>query len=147
MEVPGPGIESEPMPQLRESQILNPLCHSGNSHFTFPFFFYYLFGSFCLFSAAPMGYGQSQARDGIGAGDGNAPFAFFTPTVECKNGVLQFLHLPTHTSSLPFYFLISFLLFKASPGAYGSSQARGPIRAAAAGLHHSHSDMGSQLRL
>ena len=32
-----------------------------------------------------------------------------------------------------------FFLFKAAPVAYGSSQARGPIKTAAAGLHCSHS--------
>ena len=31
------------------------------------------------------------------------------------------------------------LLFRATPTAHGGSQARGQIRAAAAGLHHSHS--------
>ena len=31
--------------------------------------------------------------------------------------------------------------------AYGGSQARGPIRAIAAGLRHSHSNIGSELRL
>ena len=31
--------------------------------------------------------------------------------------------------------------------AYGSSQARGPIGAAAASLHFSHSNMGSELSL
>ena len=31
--------------------------------------------------------------------------------------------------------------------AYGSSQARGQIQAIAAGLHHSHSNDGSELRL
>ena len=31
-----------------------------------------------------------------------------------------------------------FFLFKAAPAAYGSFQAGGRIRAAAAGLHHSH---------
>ena len=34
-----------------------------------------------------------------------------------------------------------------TPAAYGSSQARGQIRAAAAGLHHSHSNTGSKLSL
>jgi len=34
-------------------------------------------------------------------------------------------------------FLFYFLLLRAAPAAYGSSQARGPIRAAAASLHHS----------
>jgi len=38
-----------------------------------------------------------------------------------------------------FYFIV-FCLFRATPKAYGSSQARGPIRPAAAGLHHSHSN-------
>ena len=37
--------------------------------------------------------------------------------------------------------------FKATPVAHGGSQARSQIRAAAAGLHHSHSDVGSKPRL
>ena len=40
-----------------------------------------------------------------------------------------------------------FLLFRASPVAYRSSQARGQIGATAAGLHHSNSNTGSELRL
>ena len=39
------------------------------------------------------------------------------------------------------------LLFRATPAAYGGSQSRGGIRAAAAGLHHSHSNAGSEPRL
>ena len=49
------------------------------------------------------------------------------------------------TRELPDHSL--FLLFRATPVAYGSSQARGPTGAAAAGLHHSHSNMGSELLL
>ena len=42
-------------------------------------------------------------------------------------------------------FLPSFLcLFRASPTAHGSSQARDWIRAVPAGLHHSHSNVGSE---
>ena len=41
------------------------------------------------------------------------------------------------------FFLSSFGLFRVTPTAYGSSQAGGPIRAAAAGLRHSHSNVGS----
>ena len=42
----------------------------------------------------------------------------------------------------------SFLLFKGPQlEAYGGSQARGRIRAVAVGLHHSHSDTGSEQRL
>ena len=39
-----------------------------------------------------------------------------------------------------------FFPFRATPMAYGSSQARGLIGAAAAGLHHSHSNVGSKFR-
>ena len=49
--------------------------------------------------------------------------------------------------SLSMQLLSFFLLFRAAPVAYGGSQARGQIRAAAAGLHHSHSNMGSEPRL
>ena len=42
-----------------------------------------------------------------------------------------------------FYLFYLFFLFRASPMAYRSSQARGWIRAAAAGLHHSQSNNGS----
>ena len=43
----------------------------------------------------------------------------------------------------------SFLSFflRAAPTAYGGFQARGPIGAAAAGLHHSHSKAGSEPHL
>ena len=37
-------------------------------------------------------------------------------------------------------YLFFFLLFRATPVAHGSSQARGQIRAAAAGLQYSHSN-------
>ena len=43
--------------------------------------------------------------------------------------------------------LFCFCLFRAASAAYGSSQAMGPIRATTAGLHHSHSNMGSEWRL
>ena len=39
-----------------------------------------------------------------------------------------------------FFFVRSFLLFRAALTAYGGSQARGQIRAVAAGLCHSHSN-------
>ena len=40
-----------------------------------------------------------------------------------------------------------FFFFKATLAAYGSSQARGQIRAAASGLHHSHSNARSEPHL
>ena len=50
--------------------------------------------------------------------------------------------------SFSFYLFYYFLLpFLAALAAYASSQARGRIRAADAGIHHSHSTMGSELYL
>ena len=52
------------------------------------------------------------------------------------------------STSLTWHFLFFFFnLFKAAPTAYGGSQARGWIRAEAAGLHHSHSNARSEPRL
>jgi len=46
-----------------------------------------------------------------------------------------------------FLFFLSFVIFRATPLAYGGSQARDLIRAVAAGLHHSHSNARSERRL
>ena len=48
-------------------------------------------------------------------------------------------------SFCPIIFLL--LLFKATPGAYGCSQGRDRIGAIAAGLHHSHNNVGSEPHL
>ena len=45
------------------------------------------------------------------------------------------------------FFLFLFCLSRAAPMAYGGSQARGRIKAAAAGLHHSPSNTESEPRL
>ena len=50
-----------------------------------------------------------------------------------------------NTASLSFFFFWSFS--RAAPTAHGGSQAGGLIRAVAAGLYHSHSNAGSELRL
>ena len=50
----------------------------------------------------------------------------------------------------PALLLLLFCLFafsRAAPTAYGGSQARGPIGAIAAGLHHSHSNARSKPHL
>ena len=44
-------------------------------------------------------------------------------------------------------FCLFLLLFRAAPLAYGGFQARGPIKAIAATLHHSHSNTGSEMHL
>ena len=54
------------------------------------------------------------------------------------------LPLKTHTVC---YIEGSFFLFRATPAAYGSSQARAQIRAAAASLHHSQSNTRSKPHL
>ena len=46
-----------------------------------------------------------------------------------------------------FFIFLSFCLFKTTPMAYGISQARGPIRAVATSLRHSHNSAGSEQRL
>ena len=43
-----------------------------------------------------------------------------------------------------YYYYFVFLSFRAAPTAYGGSQAMGPIRTAAASLHQSHSNSGSE---
>ena len=55
-----------------------------------------------------------------------------------KEGELQL----QSSTLLSFFFLL--LLFRASCMAYGGSQARGRVGAIAAGLHHSHSNVGSE---
>ena len=45
------------------------------------------------------------------------------------------------------FFVCLFLHFRAIFTAYGGSQAKGQIGAAAASVHHSHSNSGSELRL
>ena len=54
----------------------------------------------------------------------------------------------TNSFFVLFCFLFVYVcLFRAACMAYGGSQARGQIRAIAAGLRHSHSNMGPQLHL
>ena len=56
----------------------------------------------------------------------------------------QVTHIYIHIS---FFFFFVFCLFRATPTAHGGSQDRSPIGAVAAGLHHSHSNKGSELSL
>ena len=48
---------------------------------------------------------------------------------------------------LLFVCFVFFAISRAAPAAYGGPQARGLIGAVPAGLHHSHSSVGSKLRL
>ena len=125
-----------------------------------PFNFFY----FCLFRATPLAYGSSQARGqiraaaaglhhshsntaslthwlrpGIKSTSSWIPVGFFPakPRRELLTAILSFF--------LSMYLFI--LLFRATPTVYGGSQARGRIRARAAGLRHSHSNTRSELCL
>ena len=55
----------------------------------------------------------------------------------------QFLSLFKEDSVNGFSLFVCFLLFMATPSAYGSSQARDLIGGTAASLYHSHSNAGS----
>ena len=48
---------------------------------------------------------------------------------------------------LGIHLLKKMFIFRATPAVYGSSQARGQTGASAAGLHHSHSNVGSEPHL
>ena len=53
--------------------------------------------------------------------------------------------IPVNT--LCYFFFFFFAISWAAPAAYGGSQDKGRIGATAAGLHHSRSNVGSELRL
>ena len=57
------------------------------------------------------------------------------------------IYLSIYLSIYIYIYIFFFLSFRAAPIAYGSFQARGPIGAAAAGIHHGHSSGGSELHL
>ena len=59
--------------------------------------------------------------------------------------VPSFTEFPYGDSGPPFTYL--FVFFRAALAAYGGSQARDQIRAVVAGHHHSHNNVGSELRL
>ena len=69
---------------------------------------------------------------------------FFVASICWQNSSLTLPHTPTrHNLETSFYFF--FLLFLGgAPAAYGGSQARDPIRAAASSLCQSHSNTGSE---
>ena len=62
-------------------------------------------------------------------------------------GNSMFIHIFIFCSQVNLFFFFFFCLFRPAPVTYGSSQARGWIRAAAADVHHSHSNARSELHL
>ena len=62
-------------------------------------------------------------------------------------GLLVLLLSSLFSFPLFIYLFCLFAISRATPAAYGGSQARGQIRAVDAGLHQSHSNTGSKPRL
>ena len=61
--------------------------------------------------------------------------------------VIQRPSLTEHSIYIYIFFFSVFCLFRATPAAYGGSQARAQIGAVAAGLRQSHSNAESELHL
>jgi len=66
---------------------------------------------------------------------------------KCPEHPVRMVHCPLHGLRKPGTLYFHFLLFRTAPAANGSSQARSPIGAIATGLHHSHSNAGSEPHL
>ena len=123
----------------------------NTSHTSFFFFFP---------MAMPTACGSSCAWDWIQviASTYPAASAIPDPLTHCTGPALN-LHLcrdlshcnqilnPLCTAGILHIIFLFFCLFRASLGAYGSSQARSRIGDTAAGLHYSHSNLGSEPRL
>ena len=116
-------------------------CH----HFTMNFFRFILFG---VHSASWICMCMSYVKLGKIS-------SIFLESVysECtKHYFLKYLFSPAifllfFQDSYLFIYFWSYCLFRAAPTAYGGFQARGPIRAVAAGLRHTHSNARSDLCL
>ena len=74
-------------------------------------------------------------------------FHFFYITVVTGLSQSPVISGSDHFSKLQIHHSSSSFFFRAAPTAYGDSQARGPIRATAAGLHHRHRNEGSEPHL
>ena len=68
--------------------------------------------------------------------------------LDTKKLVLQLVYSSyIYDKIFPSFLIFFFWLFRGAPMAYGNSQARDQIGAAAAGLDHNHSNAGSEPRL
>ena len=131
---------------------------------------------FSFAGGTPAAYGHSWARDQIGAATAGLCTAtampdpshicdlhhslqqhqILKPPSEAKDrtciimGTSLVLNPQSHNGNSQrffFFFFFFFVFFRSTPVAYGSSQARGPVGAVAANLHHSHRKVGSKLHL
>ena len=112
------------------------------SHCKRVFFFFFFF--FFFFWGAPVACESSLARDLTHipqqqlshCSDSTGSLTHCTARELCSRFLIYIL-----------FIFIYFLLFIATPAAFGGSQARGQIGAAAGALHHSHSNARSELHL
>ena len=144
MEVPRPGIKSEPQhrPKLRKWKccILNPLRHRGTQFF-FPSHFLwraYLFSP--QYQSCPYADWFSNPSP-LSTSDLSPKLELSTPFL-----ILICFHIST-VQHISYFIYVLIVLFWATSVACGGSQVRDWIRAAAAGLHHSQSSIGSEPHL
>ena len=162
----GPGLKPAPLHQPKSllCQVFNPLCHSRNSLIAFSFPGQFLFfGCVCILWKFPgQGSNSCHSSDPRLCRDNTGSITCCTarelPRTVIRLSPLQsfvqnnrlkrsnYSNLSLHYLLLPQYPVL-FYFFKAAPGAYGSFQARGRIRAAAASLCHSHSHIRSKPHL
>ena len=74
-------------------------------------------------------------------------FTPFYPPCHTEGDILKLASAQMIFLSYFFFFFCLFAISWAAPAAYGGSQAWGRIGAVATGLHQSHSNAGSELRL
>ena len=86
-----------------------------------------------------------RARPGVEPASSWTLIGFLTHWVTVATPMHYFILF--YFVSFHFISFYSICLLGAAPKVYGGSQARGLIGTAAAGLHHSHSNTGSKLRL
>ena len=158
MEFPGQGSDPSHSCNLycccNNARSFNPLCRAGDQtcvpalrDATDPvapeqeilFLNIYLIFILLLFLSVPKAFRSSWARDWTQTrAVSSNPSLSSGSTGSISHWARE--HLTLHS----FFF---FLLFRAAPTTYASSQARGWIGATAADLHHSHSNAGSEPRL
>ena len=85
--------------------------------------------------------------DGPLQGSGNRAMMWLAWLYELKASQNPGLCLLVPLLSDNNFLIYSFIYFRAAPAAHKGSQARGQIRATAAGLHHSHSNLESEPHL
>ena len=127
MEVPRLGVKSELQPQAYTTATATPdLNHICNLHHNvLPF-------QFCEIS--PHSLQQHQILNSLRGAKDRTHLLMDTS---------QVLNLLSPDGNYLNYFFF-FCPFRATPTAYGGSQARGPVGAVAASLRHSHSNAGSK---